>query len=136
MAQAQGLHIFVSTKQLSSTCHVSSFAALDTDHKHKISLTHFHQLLLSFRRSLLVYPAMFHGRVADQHKSHLSKVVSPSRLRRKPSRPKHICAATRGERIHNSKHWMFTTNADLRNSAITQSTTRLCSSEKRMQTNA
>ena len=27
-------------KQLSSTCHASSFAAPDTDHKHKFSLTH------------------------------------------------------------------------------------------------
>ena len=39
--QSSGLHIFVSPKQLSSTCHVSSFAAPDTDHKHKFSLTHF-----------------------------------------------------------------------------------------------
>ena len=30
--QSSGLHIFVSLKQLSSTCHVSFFAALDTDH--------------------------------------------------------------------------------------------------------
>ena len=30
-----------------------------------------------------IYLAMFHGRVADQHKSHLSQVMSP-----KPSRPK------------------------------------------------
>ena len=33
------LRIFVSLKQLSSTCHVSFFAAPDTDHKHKFSLT-------------------------------------------------------------------------------------------------
>ena len=39
--QSSGLHIFVSLKQLSSTCHVSFFAARDTDHKHKFSLTHF-----------------------------------------------------------------------------------------------
>ena len=68
-------------KHLSSTSHVSSFAAPDTDHQHKFSLTQF-PLLLSFRRShfctqslwfsTLIYPAMFHGRVADQHKSHLS----------------------------------------------------------------
>ena len=31
----------MSLKQLSSTCHVSFFAAPDTDHKHKFSLTHF-----------------------------------------------------------------------------------------------
>ena len=31
---------------------------------------------------------MFHGRVADQQKSHLSQVMSPSLLRTKPSRPK------------------------------------------------
>ena len=35
------LHIFVSPKQLSSTCHVSSLAASDTDHQHKFSLTQF-----------------------------------------------------------------------------------------------
>ena len=59
----------------------SFFAAPDTDHKHKFSHP-FHLLLLSFRRSHLhtqalwcsthIYPALFHGRVADQHKSHLS----------------------------------------------------------------
>ena len=32
-------------------------------------------------------PAMFHGRVADKHKSHVSQVMSPSRLRIKPSTP-------------------------------------------------
>ena len=31
---------------------------------------------------------MFHCRVADQHKSHLSQVMSPSRLRTKPSTSK------------------------------------------------
>ena len=35
-----------------------------------------------------VPPSMFHGRVADQHKSHLSQVMSPSRLRIKPWTPK------------------------------------------------
>ena len=39
--QSSGLHILVSLKQLSSTCHVSFLAAPDTDHKHKFSLTHF-----------------------------------------------------------------------------------------------
>ena len=58
----------------------------------------FHPLILSFRRSHLYkqatwasthkYPAMFHGRVADQHKSHLSQIMSPTRLRPKSSRPK------------------------------------------------
>ena len=53
---------------------------------------------LSFRRSLQhtqdlrytmnIYPAMFHGRLAGQHKSHLSQVVSPKRLSSKTSRPK------------------------------------------------
>ena len=38
--QGSGLHIFVSLKQMSSTCHVSFLAAPDTDHKHKFSLTH------------------------------------------------------------------------------------------------
>ena len=39
--QSSGLHIFVSLKQLSSTCHVSFLAAPDAVHKHKFSLTHF-----------------------------------------------------------------------------------------------
>ena len=38
--EGSGLHIFVSLKQLSSTCHVSFLAAPDTDHKHQSSLTH------------------------------------------------------------------------------------------------
>ena len=38
--EGSGLHIFVSRKHLSSTCHVSLLAALDTDHKHTFSLTH------------------------------------------------------------------------------------------------
>ena len=41
VAQAQGLRIFVSLKQLSSTCHVWFLAAPDTDYKHKFSLTLF-----------------------------------------------------------------------------------------------
>ena len=39
--QSSELHIFVTLKQVSSTCHVSSFAAPDTDHKHRFSLTQF-----------------------------------------------------------------------------------------------
>ena len=39
--QGSRLHIFVSLKQLSSTCHVSSHALPDTDYKHTFSLTHF-----------------------------------------------------------------------------------------------
>ena len=35
------------------------------------------------RYTILVYPAMFHGRVADQHKSHLSQVMSPTSARPK-----------------------------------------------------
>ena len=38
--QSSGLHIFVSLKQLSSTCHVSFLATPDTGHRHKFSLTH------------------------------------------------------------------------------------------------
>ena len=38
--QSSGLHIFVSLKPLSRPCHVSFFAAPDTDHQHKFSLTH------------------------------------------------------------------------------------------------
>ena len=85
--QSSVWHIFVSLKQLSSTCHFSLRAARaepDTDHKHKFTLTHFHPLLLPFRRSYLCTkalwfstlknPSMFHGRVVDQHKSHLSHI--------------------------------------------------------------
>ena len=39
--QSSGLCIFVFLKRLSSTCHVSFFAAPDTDHQHKFSVTHF-----------------------------------------------------------------------------------------------
>ena len=63
------------------------------------SLSHpFHPLLLPFRGShhrtqalrlsTLKYPAMFHGRAADQNTSHLSQVMSPNRLRIRPSTPK------------------------------------------------
>ena len=44
----------------------------------------------------------------------------------------HIYIATRAVRIQNSKHWILTIKCR-RTSATTQSTTRLCSSEKRMQ---
>ena len=92
VAQAQWLHIFVST---TFVIHVSSLVLSRTWHWPPAQvLSHpFHPLLLSFRRShlctqalwssTLKYPAMFHGRVADQHKSHLSQVMSP-----RPSRPK------------------------------------------------
>ena len=60
-----------------NTCHVSFLAAPDTDHKVLSHLPH-----LSFRHSLPrtqvlwrtmhIHPAKIHGRVADQHKSHLS----------------------------------------------------------------
>ena len=82
--QSSGLHIFVTTKQLSCTSHVSSFAAPDTDHKHKFSLLSFrqsHQHPQDLRYTTTVYPAMIHGRVADQHKSHLSQVMSPKSSR-------------------------------------------------------
>ena len=81
-------------KQMSSTCHVSFLAAPDTDHKHKFSLIYFtylsdnNQHTQDLRYAILIYPAMFHGRVADEQKSHLSEVMSPSRLRSKPSTPK------------------------------------------------
>ena len=70
--EGSGLHI-----QLSSTCHVSFFAAPDTDHNHQFSLILL--IYLSYLSdsltntqdlwySIHIYPAMFHGRVADQHK--------------------------------------------------------------------
>ena len=37
---------------------------------------------------------MFHVRVADQHKSHLSQVITPNRLRSKQSRPKRSSVKT------------------------------------------
>ena len=96
--QSSGSHIFVSLKQLSSTCHVSFLAAPETDHKHNFSLTHFIHFSMSFRQShqhkqdlwfsTHIYPPMFHDRVADQHKSHLSQVMSPIRWRSKLSTPK------------------------------------------------
>ena len=46
---------------------------------------------------------------------------------------KHVYIATRAERMQNLKHWNLTASWRRRNSAITQSTTRLCSSKKRMQ---
>ena len=63
-------------RHLSSTCHVSFLAAPDTDHQHKLSLTYLTYLsvVLSHSSSLVhdpEYPAMIHGRVADQLKSHL-----------------------------------------------------------------
>ena len=48
---------------------------------------------------------------------------------------KHIYVATKAERIQNSKHWILHDKCR-RTSATTQSTTLLCSSEKRMQTTA
>ena len=76
----------MSLKQVSSTCHVSLLAALDTDYKHKFSFTspHPHKRVISTH----IYPAMVHRRVADQHKSHLLQVMSPSRLSSKTSTPK------------------------------------------------
>ena len=79
-AKLRILHIFVSLKQLSSMCHVSFLAAPDTDHKRKFYLTHLIHFsflsdsLTSSTRFLIldIYPSMFHGRVADQHKFHLS----------------------------------------------------------------
>ena len=62
------------------------------------SLSPFSRTLQSFRQSHLhkqalrlsthMYPAMVHSRVADEHKSHLSQVTSPSQLSSKTSRPK------------------------------------------------
>ena len=83
------LHIFVSLKQLSYTCHVSLLAALDTDHKHKVSLTHLiyfsclSDILTNTQDlwySIHFHPAMFHGRVADQRKAHLSHFTAVNPL--------------------------------------------------------
>ena len=71
------LHILVSQNGCHNTCHVSFLAAPGTDHKVLSHLPH-----QSFRHSLPrtqvlwrtmhFHPAKIHGRVADQHKSHLS----------------------------------------------------------------
>ena len=45
---------------------------------------------------------------------------------------KHVCVATTAQRIQNSKHWILTSSAE--GPQQPQSTTRLCSSEKGMQT--
>ena len=49
---------------------------------------------------------------------------------------KHIYAATRAERIQNSKHWILTMNADGGTQQSVNQRPRLCLSEQRMQTNA
>ena len=68
-------------KQLSSTCHVSFAAAPDTDHEHKFSLTHITHLSDDLSNT----HKKFHGRVADQYKSHLSQAKSPNSSRPKRS---------------------------------------------------
>ena len=80
--------------------HVSCLLPCRTWHwpQAKVLSHPFHPLLPSFLRSHLhkqaqwfstyLYPAMLNGRVADEHKSHLSQVMSLSRLRSKPSTPK------------------------------------------------
>ena len=72
----------------------------------------FHRLLLPFRHphlctqalwfSSLVVPAMFHGRVADQHKSHLSQVTSPSRWDQR-----HRHRSDRAWRPRAQKNWVW-----------------------------
>ena len=52
------------------------------------SFRHSHQHTRDLWYTIHIYPAKFHGRVADQHKSYRSQVMSPRRLRPKPSRPK------------------------------------------------
>ena len=89
--QCSGLHIFVSLKQLSSTCHVSFLAAPDNWPQAQVLSHPFHPVLTSFRRSLLykhalwfsthIYPAMFHDRVADQNKSRVSHMSPATVLR-------------------------------------------------------
>ena len=53
--QGSGLHIFVSLKQLSPTCHVSLLAAPDTDHKHKFFLTCLSYLSDSLTNTLKIF---------------------------------------------------------------------------------
>ena len=82
--EGSGLHIFVSQKQLSSTCHVSFLAATDTDHKFSLTcLIYFSYLsdsLISTHKINGPRPIFtvrwFHCRVADQHKSHLLQVMN------------------------------------------------------------
>ena len=116
--QRSGLYIFVSLKQLSSACHVSSIAALDTDHKHKFSLTYL--IYFSYLSDSLtdtpkiygsrpwIYPAMFHGRVVDQDKSHLSHffdvgmAASRNSIRTMSVEMNHICV------IYQTTSWITT----------------------------
>ena len=83
--RGSGLHIFVSVKQLWSTCHVSFLAAPDTDHKHKFSLTHFIHFSylsdgLTFTKEPYDSQPMYTLRCStaewrDQHKSHLLQTI-------------------------------------------------------------
>ena len=80
-----------------------SFAAPDIGHKHKFSLTHFiHFSYLSdgltfaykpydSRPISHIYPAMFHGRVADQHKFHLEpKLIEAEAIELEDLEPRNI----------------------------------------------
>ena len=88
----------MSQEQLSSTCHVSFLAAPDTDHKHKFSLAHFIHLPylsdgLTFTSKPYDSRPIFTLRCSTAEwrfntKSHLSQVMSPSRLSSKTSTPK------------------------------------------------
>ena len=53
--QGSGLHIFLSPKQLSSTCYVSLLAARDTDHEHKFSLTYLSYLSDGLTNTLKIF---------------------------------------------------------------------------------
>ena len=98
---------FCAPKQLSSACHASFLDAPDTDHKHKLLTTStsslspisstspiFPTVSPTHTRSMASThssPAMFHGRAADERKSHLSQVMSTIRMR---SRQHHPAGAT------------------------------------------
>ena len=92
--EGSGLHIFVSEKQLSSTCHVSFFAAPDTDHKHKFSLTYLTYLSDNLTNAHKTFGtrSIFTLRSSTAERrintNPISQVMRPSRLRTKPSTPK------------------------------------------------
>ena len=112
-------------EHLSSTCHVSFLAAPDSDHEQKFSHP-FHPLLPSFRQphqhtqalwfTINVYPAKFHGRVADQHKSHLLQ-----KMHGKPTREETFFRRGISSNSSGPAHWASASSAaDTTTSAANQ----------------
>ena len=83
--QSSGLHIFVSLNNCHQRVMSHSLPHSTLNHKHKFSLTYLTYLtylsvnITNTHKTLdtrsIIYPAKFHGIVADQHKSHFSQVI-------------------------------------------------------------